>query len=194
MSRKSRRVSPCRVVDSWRFLPSTLSLRKSCSHSVFSKVGLSSKALASDESRRIFADAVDLDPGGHGVSFSDGLELSAQEQLAMRRIDDEFTGLKTLTLRRLFRAHFLVWSLTRPAGLGRGTPLRRRPPCHPSVSAFPYPSRSCGITPACASHAETHATNGCPVRPMKRCTLLFSASCQFTDPQPGSLENLKAQR
>ena len=126
--------------------------------------------------------AADWGPG-EGRNASRGLWL-----------DDEFTGLKTLTLRRLFRAHFLVWSLTRPAGLGRGTPLRRRPPCHPSVSAFPYPSRSCGITPACASHAETHATNGCPVRPMKRCTLLFSASCQFTDPQPGSLENLKAQR
>ena len=71
----------------------------------------------------------------------------------MRRIDDEFTGLKTLTLRRLFRGHFLVYSLTRPAGLGgqlhgglRQPPAATRPPI---CFGLPCPSHSCGITLAC---------------------------------------------
>jgi hypothetical protein len=39
---------------------------------------------------------------------------------AMRRIDDEFTGLETLTLRRLFRGHSLVAPLTLlPGAAGR---------------------------------------------------------------------------
>ena len=70
--------------------------------------------------------AADWGPG-EGRNASRGLWL-----------DDEFTGLKTLTLRRLFRGHSLVCSLTRPAGLGRGTPRRLAPTAggHPATHLF----------------------------------------------------------
>src|SRR6516162_5272351 len=51
---------------------------------------------------------------------------------AMRRIDNEFTGLEILTLRRLFRGHSLVCSLTLWLGaagrLGHGKLQRRLAP------------------------------------------------------------------